>query len=56
MLTHSIYSARDEAWMLGFFTIRSWGQLTKDVAEAWQPRQVIVVHLPTRSSAASCAR
>jgi hypothetical protein len=43
VLTHSIYSDRDERWLLGFFTIRIWGQLGEDVAQAWQPRQVIVV-------------
>jgi hypothetical protein len=43
VLTHSIYSERDEGWMLGFFTIRVWGELAQDVAEAWQPRQVIVI-------------
>jgi single-stranded DNA-binding protein len=43
VLTHSIPSERDEGWMLGFFTIRVWGKLAQDVAETWQPRQVIVV-------------
>jgi hypothetical protein len=41
VLSHSIPS--DEGWALGFFTVRVWGQLGQDVAEAWQPCQVIVV-------------
>ena len=41
-LTHSIYSDRDEGWILGFFTIRVWGQLGAEIAEAWQRRQIIV--------------
>jgi single-stranded DNA-binding protein len=43
VLTHSIPSDRDEGGALAFFTIRVWGELAQNVADAWQPRQVIVV-------------
>ena len=43
VLTHSLYSEHDGGWLLGFFTIRIWGELGEQIAEAWQPRQVIVV-------------
>jgi single-stranded DNA-binding protein len=43
VLTHSIYSQRDGGWLLAFFTVRIWGQLGEQIADAWQPRQTIVI-------------
>jgi hypothetical protein len=43
VLTHGIYSEHYDRWLLGFFSVRVWGQLGEQVALEWEPRQIIVV-------------